>query len=806
MKFTDGLWLLKDGVKPAFGLTVTDVQTHDSGVDLRVATRPIRHRGDTLGGPLLFVNLNSPSEGIIGLKVKHFGGLAPQKADFELFPDVPPTPPNLSTSKNPTSTTITSGPLSAVVSTVPGQYGIDFVPTSDPKHILTFAGPKSQAVVNLPSKWAAMSASNAGVMATDVSANPAGVSLPEFLRYILIELNLAGGELIYGAGEGFGGVVKNGQAISVWNRDGGTSSEQQYKSVPFYLSSRGYGVFVNHPGEVELEVGSEKMSRVGISVVGEELEVFVIYGPTPKEVLRRYTQLTGRPGLPPLWTFGLWLSTSFLTDYDEKTVSGFLQGMRDRKCDVRVMHFDCFWMKQYEWCNFTFDPDMFPNPAEYLRSIKEKFGVRVCVWINSYISQGSSLFQEGLEGGYFIKRTNGDVWQWDQWQPGLAVVDFTNPAACKWYGDKLRALLDLGVDCFKTDFGERIPHANVKYFDGSDPYKMHNYYTQLYNKLVFNVLQERLGEHEAVLFARSATAGGQRFPVHWGGDCESTWEAMSETLRGNLSLTLSGFGFASHDIGGFEGHPPREIYMRWCAYGAFSSHTRLHGSASYRVPWNYDTENDTSASKALAKFIDAKHRLSPYIYAAAIEAHETGVPVQRHTMLEFPADRTTLHLDQQFMLGQSLLVAPVFTTDDRDTEYYVPAGKWTSFWDSSKVVQGPSWVKEKVAYDDLPVLVRENSLLLVGKSGLGKPDWDFNDGLEARVYELSEGASVEAVVPGGKSTEKAATLKAERKDGKVTVKVVNGSLKGWSATLFAQGSGSHLSTVTAGDDGASFTL
>ncbi|KAG9034315.1 hypothetical protein FS837_002233, partial [Tulasnella sp. UAMH 9824] len=431
MKFTDGLWLLKDGAKPAFGFTVTDVQTHDKGIDLQVSTRPIRHRGDTLGGPLLFVNLSSPSEGIIGLKVKHFGGVAPQKHDFELFPDVPPTPPNVQTSKNPTAATIVSGPLSAVVSTVPGQYGIDFVPTSDPKHLLTYAGPKSQAVVNLPSKWATMSASNSGVLATDVSANPAGISLPEFLRYILIELNLAGGEQIYGAGEGFGGVVKNGQAISVWNRDGGTSSEQQYKSVPFYLSSRGYGVFVNHPGEVELEIGSEKMSRVGISVVGEELEIFVIYGPTPKEVLRRYTQLTGRPGLPPLWTFGLWLSTSFLTDYDEKTVSGFLQGMRDRKCDVRVMHFDCFWMKQYEWCNFTFDPDMFPNPAEYLRSIKEKFGVKVCVWINSYISQGSSLFKEGLEGGYFIKRTNGDVWQWDQWQPGLAIVDFTNPAACK---------------------------------------------------------------------------------------------------------------------------------------------------------------------------------------------------------------------------------------------------------------------------------------------------------------------------------------------------------------------------------------
>ncbi|KAG8975097.1 hypothetical protein FRC05_006520 [Tulasnella sp. 425] len=249
---------------------------------------------------------------------------------------------------------------------------------------------------------------------------------------------------------------------------------------------------------------------------------------------------------------------------------------------------------------------MFPNPAEYLRSIKEKFGVKVCVWINSYISQGSSLFQEGLERGYFIKRTDGDAWQWDLWQPVLAIVDFTNPAACKWYGDKLRALLDLGVDCFKTDFGERTPMLTS---NALTVLILTRCTTSNYNKLVFNLLQERFGEHEAVLFARSATAGGQRFPVHWGGDCESTWEAMSETLRGNLSLTLSGLGFASHDIGGFED-------MRWCPYGAFSSHTRLHGSSSYRVPWNYDTENDASASKALAKFIDTKHRPSPYMYAA----------------------------------------------------------------------------------------------------------------------------------------------------------------------------------------------
>jgi alpha-glucosidase (family GH31 glycosyl hydrolase) len=253
--------------------------------------------------------------------------------------------------------------------------------------------------------------------------------------------------------------------------------------------------------------------------------------------------------LPPAWTFGLWLSTSFLTDYSSDTVSSFLQGMRDRKCHVRVMHFDCFWMKQYEWCSFTFDPDNFPNPKEYLTQIKQKFHVKVCVWINPYISQLSPIFQEGIKGSFFIKRTDGSPWQWDLWQPGMAILDVTNPEAQQWYLSKLAALVDLGVDCFKTDFGERIPHEDIVYHDGSDPMRMHNVYSVAYNELVYTFLEKRLGKGEAVLFARSAAAGGQRFPVHWGGDCESTFEAMNEAIRGALSLTLSGvclhFGFVA---------------------------------------------------------------------------------------------------------------------------------------------------------------------------------------------------------------------------------------------------------------------
>ena len=259
--------------------------------------------------------------------------------------------------------------------------------------------------------------------------------------------------------------------------------------------------------------------------------------------------------------------------------------------------------------------------------------MKICVWINSYIGQESALFEEGMQKGYFLKRANGDVWQWDMWQPGLAIVDFTNPEATKWYQSKLKMLLDMGVDCFKTDFGERIP-TDAVYYNGADSVKMHNYYTYLYNKAVYEVLEQERGKEEAILFARSATAGGQKFPVHWGGDCWSDYESMEESLRGGLSLTSSGFGFWSHDIGGFESQSTPDVYKRWAAFGLLSTHSRLHGSTSYRVPWVYDEES----VDVVRFFTRLKLHLLPYLYSSAVHTSETGIPMMRSMMLEFEED------------------------------------------------------------------------------------------------------------------------------------------------------------------------
>lgn len=696
MKFTDGYWRIEPGISPFFPAQVCGIDLSPGALTVYGPTKKQAQRGDVLNVALLTVRFSSPMSDVIRVQICHHKGRLSSKPEFELRQDCAP---EVQISDDEQAATLTSGQLSVRIEKA-GDWRIDFI---SGQKTITGSG------------WRGM-----GIIQT-----PAG-------HFIHEQLNLGVGECVYGLGERFSAFVKNGQAVDIWNEDGGTSSEQAYKNIPFYLTNRGYGVFVNHPERVSFEVASEKVERVQFSVPGETLEYFLIYGPTPKEVLDKYTALTGRPALPPAWSFGLWLSTSFTTDYDEKTVTSFIQGMAERDLPLHVFHFDCFWMKEFNWCDFKWDQGNFPDPQGMLKRLKER-GLHICVWINPYIAQRSALFDEGVQQGYLLKKPNGDVWQTDMWQAGMGIVDFTNPAARQWFREKLRNLLDMGVDAFKTDFGERIP-TEVVYSDGSDPTKMHNYYTYLYNKTVFDLLREVRGEGEAVVFARSATTGGQQFPVHWGGDNTATFESMAESLRGGLSLGLSGFGFWSHDMGGFEQTAPAEVYKRWCAFGLLSSHSRLHGSESYRVPWLFDEES----VDVLRKFTKLKCSLMPYLFTASRQAHQKGTPVMRAMILEFPDDPACDYLDRQYMLGDSLLVAPVFSSSGQ-VEYYVPAGRWTNFL-TGNIVQGPAWVREAHDFMSLPLMVRPNSILPVGSRN-DRPDYDFSEGVTLQIYELEDGKS-----------------------------------------------------------------
>jgi alpha-D-xyloside xylohydrolase len=617
--------------------------------------------------------VTSPDDNVFRVQVIHHKGRHPRGPAFP----IKATPEKLQATDGPGEVTLVAGRLKLVVHKEP--WGMAFVDAQTGEPITA-------------SPFKAL-----GLMHKD---DEKGQSV-----HLREQLTLRPGESVYGLGERFQAFVRNGQSVDIWNDDCGTCSDKGYKDVPFFLTSAGYGVFVNSPARVSFEIGTEQVMRAQFAVPGEDLDYFLIYGPDPKSVLARYGAMSGRPALPPAWSFGLWLTTSFVTNYDEKTVHGFVDGMIERKIPLHVFHFDCFWMKAHHWVDFRWDADVFPDPEGMLARLKGK-GLHVCVWINPYIGERSQLFDEGLAGGWLLKRPNGDVYQRPKWQAGMGFVDFTNPGAVAWYQNELRRLLRSGVDCFKTDFGEEIP-TDVAYFDGSDPEKMHNYYTLLYNKAVFDVLTEERGTNEALVFARSATATSQRFPVHWGGDSYGTFESMAESLRGGLSLALSGFGFWSHDIGGFESTSPAGVYKRWSAFGLLSSHSRLHGNGSYRVPWLYDEE----AVDVLRHFTQLKCRLMPYIMRKAVEAHETSAPMMRPMVLEFPGDPTCRVLDRQYMFGDALLVAPVF--HDTRAEYYLPDGEWVHLL-TGEIRQGGRWCFDELDYFGLPLWIRAGAVIAMG--------------------------------------------------------------------------------------------
>ena len=746
MKFTDGFWQLRPGVHALFAQEAYDIEPDGEALVITAPSKVVRSRGDMLNHGALTVRLDSPMAGVIGVHIEHFAG-ARAESGFEL---VGREEHAASIRVDDDRGILTSGDLSATIQRG-APWRLEFASGG---RVLTASGAKALARVALDER---------ALVSSDAWVADEGIPVTS-TSYTLGQLDLGVGELVYGLGERFGPLVKNGQSVDIWNADGGTSSEQAYKNVPFYLTNRGYGVLVDHSGHVSFEVGSESVERVQFSVPGERLSFYVIDGPTPKDVLERYTALTGRPARVPAWSYGLWLSTSFTTSYDEQTVTSFIDAMAERDLPLSVFHFDCFWMREFNWCDLEWDPRVFPDPQGMLARLHDK-GVRVCVWINPYIAQRSPLFAEGAERGYLVTRPNGDVWQWDLWQPGMAIVDFTNPDATAWFQDKLRALIAGGVDAFKTDFGERIP-LDARFADGSSPERMHNLYAQLYNKAVHDVLAQERGEGEAVLFARAATAGGQSMPVHWGGDSTSTFPSMAETLRGGLSFAFSGFAFWSHDIGGFEGTPNADVFKRWVAFGLLSSHSRLHGSESYRVPWTFDLdpatgEYDESATSAVAvtrRFARLKNRLMPYLFAAGVEASDRGIPVMRPMQLEFPDDPAVAYLDRQYMLGADILVAPVFT-DDGTVQFYLPAGGWTSLLTGERVVGG-GWRTERHGLDSLPLYVRDGAVLPLGAHE-DRPDYDYLDGLVLRAYPGATSGLLQVVAIDGTVSEVALVAGAD---------------------------------------------
>ncbi|AEJ23763.1 putative alpha-glucosidase [Weissella koreensis KACC 15510] len=707
MKFSNGYWLGKDeyiinSPIEAFDtsiLTAKEAEKSSETLIVNASYQRLASRSDMLDVGNTTMSVFSPAPDVIGVELKHF-----DQNDHNPLYELTTQNVNPEINVDDQKAHYKSGDLELTVD-MHNKFNLDF--NYKDKRITGSEFKAQGSIDDLSGQQLGQVMHPNTVVGAQAMVSDRQVTRAD--HYMREQLSLLPGTKVYGFGETFGPFVKNGQTIDIINRDGGTGSDQSYKAIPFYIAAKAgiskdakgtyYGVFVNESQPTSFEVATEVVDRVSFSTRGENLEYYVIAGETPKDVLGKYNKLTGGSTLPPEWTFGLWLSTSFTTDYSEETVMKFIDGMFERDIPLSVFHFDCFWMKGFEWSNFEWDKEQFPDPEGLIKRLHDR-GLKVCVWINPYISQKSRLFKIGKEKGYFIKRTDGNVWQWDLWQPGNAIVDFTNPEAVQWYQGLLKNLLDMGVDCFKTDFGERIPMHDAVYYNGNNPEGEHNYYTHRYNKAVFELLKQEKGDDEAVVFARSATVGGQQYPVHWGGDNLSQFHSMADTLRGGLSLMSSGFTFWSHDIGGFEENASAAIYKRWTQFGLLSSHSRYHGNIQYRVPWLFDEE----AVDVTRNFAKLKQDMMPYIYSEAKASVAAGIPLMRPMYLEFPDDANCADLDRQYMFGSDLLVAPVMS-EDGDVDYYLPAGHWQHVIDGReiKIDTHGQWMAENYDYLSLPV-------------------------------------------------------------------------------------------------------
>lgn len=730
MKYSDGYWLMKPGYKVSFAVQMYRITADERSVTVYATDKWIANRGMTLGGAVLTVRFTSTLKNSIKVTIEHFAGAETPSPAFEINEDSGFHPEVRRTSDG--GYELISGDTRVTVGAERSEWKVCYWYKDK---LLTSNGWRTTSLIE-EERWHA--AARQELSAEDRFYS--GTDRPGTYSSIREMLDISPGEYIYGFGEKFTPFCKNGQTVEVWNDDGGTCTSQSYKSVPFFVSSRGYGVFVAHPERVVFEVGSETVSKTAFEVCGERLEYYLFGGSTIADVLSVYTDLTGKPGLPPAYSFGLWLSTSFTTSYDEKTVTSFIEEMERREIPLDVFHFDCFWMKEFQWCSFEWDRDMFPDPEGMIARLKQR-GLRICVWVNPYISQCSPVFRECAENGYLLKKPDGSIFQCDLWQPGMALIDFTDAGARNWYASKIRGLAEMGIDAVKTDFGERIP-TEVVYSDGSDPYRMHNYYTYLYNKTVYDVLEQVHGKDRVCLFARSATAGCQRFPVHWGGDCFSDYSSMWESLRGGLSLCMSGFGFFSHDISGFESTATPDLYKRWTAFGLLSTHSRYHGNNSYRVPWNFDEES----CDVTRHFVRLKGRLMPYLWAEAVKTHLTGVPVMRAMAVDFADDRGAITVDTQYMLGENLLVAPVFSSSGECSFYLPDVGTWTDI-QTGEELPGGKWYTRSYDYFGLPLYARPGSVIVYGDFR-DSAEYDYTEDMHIVVYGLDDGCTASAEVYG----------------------------------------------------------
>jgi glycoside hydrolase, family 31 protein len=530
---------------------------------------------------------------------------------------------------------------------------------------------------------------------------------------------LTADEMIFGCGESATGLNKVGQKVNLFVTDPqGPETDQMYKPIPFFMSNRGYGMFMHTSAPVTCDFGATYIGLNKMFMGDENLDLFVFFG-EPKDILDEYTDLVGKPGMPPLWSFGTWMSR--ITYFSEKEGYDVAANIRKNKYPCDVIHFDTGWFDVDWQCDYKFSENRFQNPQQMLKDLKSQ-GFHVCLWQLPYFTPKNRYFPELIKKDMYVKNGNGELPYED------VVLDFSNPETVKWYQDKLAGLLNIGVSAIKVDFGEAAP-LNGIYASGKSSWYEHNLYPVRYDMAVSEITKKL--HNENIMWARAAWAGSQRYPLHWGGDAATTNTGMLGTLRAGLSFGLSGFSFWSHDMGGFVKSTPEDLYCRWLPFGFLTSHTRAHG-APPTEPWLYDSKR---VQDVFRKSAEMKYRLMPYVYAQAKECTEKGLPMLRALFVEFPDDPGAWKVDDEYLFGSQILVAPLLESGITGRTVYLPEGKWIDY-QTEKVYEG-GWHRIEAGSLPIIMLVRDGSVLPHLKLAQSTSEMDWSK-MSLKVYSADK--------------------------------------------------------------------
>ena len=530
---------------------------------------------------------------------------------------------------------------------------------------------------------------------------------------------LTADEMIFGCGESATGLNKAGQKVNLFVTDPqGPETDQMYKPIPFFMSNRGYGMFMHTSAPVTCDFGATYIGLNKMFMGDENLDLFVFFG-EPKDILDEYTDLVGKPGMPPLWSFGTWMSR--ITYFSEKEGYDVAANIRKNKYPCDVIDFDTGWF-DVDWkCDYKFSENRFQNPQQMLKDLRSQ-GFHVCLWQLPYFTPKNRYFSELIEKDMYVKNGNGELPYED------VVLDFSNPETVKWYQDKLAGLLNIGVSAIKVDFGEAAP-LNGIYASGKSGWYEHNLYPVRYDMAVSEITKKL--HNENIMWARAAWAGSQRYPLHWGGDAATTNTGLLGTLRAGLSFGLSGFSFWSHDMGGFVKSTPEDLYCRWIPFGFLTSHTRAHG-APPTEPWLYDSKR---VQDVFRKSAEMKYRLMPYVYAQAKECTEKGLPMLRALFVEFPDDPGAWKVDDEYLFGSQILVAPMLESGMTRRTVYLPEGKWIDY-QTEKVYEG-GWHRIEAGSLPIIMLVRDGSVLPHLKLAQSTAEMDWSK-MSLKVYSADK--------------------------------------------------------------------